>query len=320
MVALNAGNSVKIAKLIKQHLLFCLLVLASYFLSHEVHSAEKQVRIMSWGRDSSEKSEIGVNEIRMGCASGPESCAKSIDARNLSGVDEVALSLGYQKEDNFLEKDLPGYLKLVADHPKVKEIGMDDFASFMGRLWSGTAAQKMLDFIQAMKKSSAIRFRVTVYDDELAKISMNEKLFPLQLRKKVDSVAFYLRYRDNVNQYDYLLRQVTSLFPNAKIYGGVYHYDRIDYIFCDENKRERCTKEQEMELFSLTLKKQLQLVGDKRLAGLEFYPGFIGEESTWGAWKKNAICRQNRIEDCVKNSQLMGAILRDEVLRFSAQR
>lgn len=265
------------------------------------HAAEREV--MAWGIPTSEGAPY-VTASRIGCSGEPTSCMKVIvPAPNIR---YYALAVDVPKDPEGMVARAGAYSKMSLNAPLLWEIGIDDAWTYINKVKVSDKGRHISELIEATKsENSHLQFGITLYEDEIAKLQANTDWFPAAARGKVDRVALYLHHRANWKNYQAYVSQTRAMFPNARIFGGVYHYDRIDYLSCFEGKKEKCTTKEELAFFDDLLRIQVDMVRRSDLSGLELYPGFIGRENSWKAWADPKICAESRKVECIANSQEM---------------
>ncbi|MDM0110736.1 hypothetical protein QTI66_01170 [Variovorax sp. J22R133] len=260
--------------------------------------------IMTWGVRPSELALPYVTEIRHGCHADPLVCVERYKSNGQ--INYVAIAFAQPELPELNIGKARAYSLLSERIPELKEIGLDDFFAFMRKLKATAKDNYLEQLIDATKSAnSSLRFGVTVYEDEISKIKRDQSTFSPSALAKIDRVALYVHYRTNGSNYPEYVRAVKGLFPNAKIYGGVYHYDRADYIRCSQDLPGKCSKERELGTYRDLLQMQFSMLFEGQLNGLEFYPGFFGNESAWSGWSKERSCSVDRRSECVANSQAM---------------
>jgi hypothetical protein len=85
----------------------------------------------------------------------------------------------------------------------------------------------------------------------------------------------------------------------------LYAYDRIDYIPCSPASGRPCTQAEEIGLYRQSAKIAAQLLRQRQIAGIEFYPGFFGMEEQWDGWKHKDYCAPARVQQCIQNTRDM---------------
>lgn len=267
--------------------------------------------IAAWAENTPQGlAEMGVTQVRTGCGAPPETCVQRVAALERSeGIGKVAITLALPRPDPGQVLDYAArYAQLSARTPGLVEIGIDDYYHFMRR---NTPPDFTAVVETARSAGPPLLFGVTLYEDELDSVAQSPALFPPELLARIDRVYLYLHYRANGPDYARYVTRARALFPNAQIFGGVYAYDRIDYIACAEGPdKTPCTRDQEIGLFREALTGQIALMRSGTLDGLEFYPGQFGREERWNGWNEERICRPDRRAECIENTQEMRRIAR----------
>lgn len=265
---------------------------------------------MIWGVNGEQGKRIGVNEVRVGCYREPYLCINNLRSLPLSGIRMV--SIAFIRPEN--AQNGISYAKIYSGLAKrdgiVGELSIDDFYEFVEKLPRGEEPGYLLKIIDAIKADGGgLKLGVTVYEDQLAAISSDSRRFPLAVRKGVDRVALYLHYRSSVYRYRELIAAVKDIFPNAKLYLGIYNYDRRDYIPCAIGSKDLCSESEEMVLFRTAFLEQVGLLRGGKVDGMEFYPGNFGSEGRWEGWRDDRLCSFSRKKNCVDNSRKMNEMI-----------
>lgn len=251
----------------------------------------------TWNQD------LGISGSRMGCTSPPESCMTSAgnNFNNLANDGgKIYISIDY--DANLVENYALQYSQLSIDKPWLKEISLDDFAGVLYK-WQVDGvniAEKMTNVLANTKSAnSKLSFGITLYEDNFGNSILSEKNLPLSVREKIDIVHLYVHYRSNGANYASYVDQVKTLFPNAKIIAGSYNYDRIDYLQCSQgNDKTKCTRDEEVNLFKQALQIQVDLLKNRQIYAIEFYPGFFADPATWKNWQNSRSCLPERLAEC----------------------
>jgi hypothetical protein len=190
------------------------------------------------------------------------------------------------------------YSQLSLNVPELEEIGIDDFLDKY-RNWFKklpNPSQVLNTVIDNTKKYNPnLKFGITLYVHELGTDFAIEQKLPASIRNKIDYVHLFVLNRKNGLDYAAHVARTKQLFPHARIIGGVYPFDRIDYVPCDrkDSSKQKCTPQQEIGLFKQTLEIQARLLRNGELYALEFYPGLFGmEERTIQGHGKSAPARK----------------------------
>ena len=262
--------------------------------------------IMAWGHLTPDGRSMGVNQLRRGCGGSAESCARSVQEADLTGISFVALAIAQAKEpEQAVQAKAAAYSRIARQSPAIKEIGIDDFWSFVRRIKSDRPADYLQRLIGAVKAhDSGLRFGITVYEDQLGRLETSDRT-PMAVRSMVDRVALYMHFRSSVVNYDADVKKARRLFPNAKIYAGIYHYDRQDYIGCKRGSGRRCDESQEWSLYNEALHVQVGMLKSGAVDGIELYPGRLGREADLKSWDNPKICAPKRRAECIAVTKRM---------------
>ena len=153
---------------------------------------------------------------------------------------------------------------------------------------SGTSA--LLNEVARNLKSANpnLRLGVTLYEDDLTMSRFPLKNLDEGFRNSVDEVHLYPHYRKEVVSLLTAVQETKQLFPNSKIIPGVYAYDRRDYLPCARGSSAPCTKSEELNLFTQSLKERLAMLGEPDVEWIEFYPEDLASKTTGVCGKKPA--------------------------------
>ena len=271
---------------------------------------QAQHMILAWGDNKPEwRQKIGISGIRAGCSDAPASCARDVDAIESSQqVHMVFLAVRLNDSSVSYARE---YSNLSRSHPALYEVGIDDFVSQAEKLHMDSAHLGGLlnQVIGSLKSQNAnLHFGVTIYDDQLAKELPNLGLNG-DFLQQVEFVHLFPHYRKkDLSDAEYV-KQAKAIFPRAQIIGGVYPYDRRDYLPCVRGGSAACSNEEEVRLFTEDAQAEVQLLGSGAIAGIEFYPAFFGNEEKWKGWQNPRSCRPERLQECIANEKTMRDIL-----------
>jgi hypothetical protein len=293
-----------------QRCVFSLCLLAVFAgLSLKSVSAQTKPTIMSWGENvSSWNTELGINAMREACGDEPVTCEPYLDnLATLSGATTyyVSFPLDPSTSVSWAEQ----YSSLSLSHPMMIEIGFDDFLSqieddqIAGTIPNPTSF--VSDVLAATKSENPnLAFGVTIYEDGLDHPSLTS--LPTSLRAQISYVHLYLHYREDAPNWASYVATAKSLFPSAKIIGGAYPYDRIDYLPCAFGGTVNCTAAQEQSYYSEALQSQLSMLNAGSISGLEFFFGYFGDPQDWPSWTSDSrTCLPVRLSQCYANSQTL---------------
>ena len=270
----------------------------------------ENLKIITWGalsNDPSWNQALNVRASRQGCSSSPASCIKNMQViEKADGIKQIFLAIAF---DPATAADYARqYSELSRNASWLREVGIDDF---VGQYQKATAtvglaiAEPQLEhFVTNLKSGNLdLKFGITIYEDELNSPFLHGSQFPQRLRDRVDYVHLFIHYRMNGPAFASYVQDVRKLFPNARIIGGVYAYDRQDYLPCSPHDPKKCTSAQKSAMFAQTTKIEAQLLKMNVLDWLEITPSYFGREAEWGDWKNDPrSCMPNRHDECIQNT------------------
>lgn len=258
-------------------------------------------KIAAWSQNTPEGvAQFGIRQLRTGCNDTPDVCVGRVEAiAKNEGVNDMALSIA-KVDSASIANYAQQYSALSMQSEILQELSIDDFVAFMHR----TRPDNLVGIVDSEKSmNKTLRFSVTIYEDNLSNIAKNAETYSDDIRSRIDRVYLYIHYRENGQKYVAYVKKAHALFPNAEIFGGVYAYDRIDYIPCAPGpSAASCSQESEIALFRDALQQQIALLRSGELAGLEYYPGQFGREEQWNGWDNPRICRPERKAECIENT------------------
>lgn len=261
--------------------------------------------VMAWGSKATDETTPFVTSLRFGCTDSPQSCIDTYKPSSRIKYYTISFAKFNDPTGNLERAEI--YSSLSIANPKLREINIDDFMAFFDKINVPDRNSYLADLIDKTKsKNRNLNFGITLYEDQISTIGKKGSGLPEEIRKKIDRIALYLHYRQNWEKYPQYIAAIRQLFPNARIYGGVYHYDRRDYIGCRQGDSRKCSTTEEKELFQRALELQKKMLAAGQIQGLELYPGFIGNETSWSRWSEQSICGGARVPDCIQDSKDMG--------------
>lgn len=278
--------------------------LVFFTLVFSINTFGAELSIMAWGTKPTTEGASYINELRHACYIEPEACIDRYKTNPSIKYIAIAFARPEDAEKNI--RKAREFSSLSLKNPSLKEIGIDDFRDFMNiskKIKSTNALEQII--VAAKSENKDLKFGVTVYEDDIEEMEQNIAIYPKNVLNGVDRVAFYFHYRENEKNASDYINRIKSIFPGARIYGGAYHYDRIDYISCGQNSSKKCTQDEEKGFYLKTLQMQISFLRRGILSGIEFYPGFFGEENSWAAWKNPRICQTDQLKRCTDISQEM---------------
>ncbi len=272
--------------------------------------AAAKPEVISFGTNTPEWTEkLEPSAVRLACGQAPARClAQAVaDARH-EGVGSVYLAIDLNPAT--IADYAAEYSRLSLGQRLLYEIGIDDFVDSYGRLLQQNKTPNptgLLSEVVANAKGAnpRLNFGVTLYETDLDSACFQDDRLPSAFRDRVDFVHLYLRHRANARRYPKYVRRVERLFPRARVIAGAYPYDRSDYVPCKQGGARSCPAKKELAYFKKALKKQLGLLRDGRVAGLEFYPAGFGREASWSGWDMPAFCRPERRQECIADTRAM---------------
>jgi hypothetical protein len=284
-------------------------ILVSLAVAATAGSSFGSLKFISWGATSNSlkfNRALNIHDTVQGCSSAPEACMNSFRVLLKPGeIERVYASILFDPVNapDYARR----YGKLSRDAPWLVEVDIDDFVGQyerVARQKGQAAAVADLGAVVGNLKSAnpRLQFGIILYEDELNSPDIREPLFPGGLRGQVDDVHFYIHYRKNGPAYANYLPKLKSLFPHARIIGGIYAYDRLDYLPCAQGGWLRCSAAEEAALFSQTVQVQAKLLRNGQLYALETIPGYLGREPDWAGWNDPTTCRSARRTECIRNT------------------
>lgn len=279
--------------------------------------------MIGWGATSDApgwNESLNIEATREGCDSQPPKCITYLNTKVGSGnIQRVILSfpLNTKAPVSSLE-----YSRYSLTNQWLYSIGIDDFIEKYKALVVNTSKADALSILtqtitNAHFANPALKFGITLYETEIDSHFFAGDLFPAALRAQVDIVHFYRGYRANADSLSGDIDRIKGWFPHAQIVGGIYPYDRDDYVSCEPRGTSHCGSPRALALFERELGKDVELLKSGRMSRLEFYPGYLGAPGRWPGWQEKRICAPARREACVQNSQVMQEKLRITLERLS---
>jgi len=285
----------------------------------KARTSDPGLKFISWADPNTADwdRKLHINGIRMGCSAEPANCMKTATSVMQSHPNgRLFLSVVLKPEE--LERYAPEYSKLSQQIPFLEEVGIDDFVGQYARLFTsgtGDPVSALGTVINGLKsQNKGLHFGITLYENELDSPYLKEPKMTASLRNGVDYVHLFLIYRANAHNYENYVLKAKKIFPNAKIIGGVYAYDRISYIPCAQSGSGPCSATEELSFFKQALDIELRLLKTGELDWMEFFPGAFGNEATWNAWDRPRIC-PGRKQECITNTQKLREAVADAFSR-----
>jgi hypothetical protein len=269
-------------------------------------AAEREIIV--YGQNAPEwNRSLGVTATRGSCNGPVETCMSTIGAL-LAGQHTSRFYLNLFDEPKTNLARAAAYSERSLAEPRLRELGIDDFPDhFNGwcRDASAPCDAYLGQLIDATKsKNPALAFGVTIYEDQIDALLANPRLTKA-LRGRIDLVHLFFHDRRNGPAFESWLSRIKQAFPRARVIGGSYPYDRLDYEKCAD--KAACVPAEARELQEKTLRVEAKLLATGAIAGIEFYPGHFGWEERWPAWDNPRICKPEHKAACIANTKAMHA-------------
>lgn len=258
-----------------------------------------QTNTPQWNHD------LGVAYTRQGCPDAPASCL-SFTGR-VAAANNVKVSLAIP-----LNSGTPAaaqeYSRLSAGASFLEEVTIDDFVAQYKALFTGALvppSSVVASTIWALKSHNPnLKFGATIYEDELTGAYLQDARLPLSVRKGFDVVHLFLHYREDGLSFTNYVAEAKRVFPNAVVVAGSYAVDRRAFLPCTPGGSP-CTTEQDYDFFAQTFVLQVQLMRNRSVAAIEFFPGYFGMEDQWPGLSNPRECPPGEIAECVVNTKRM---------------
>jgi hypothetical protein len=274
---------------------------------------QKLNKVITWGGNTPDWNRaLHLGGLRLGCSDAPGQCVDYAEHLSKSqGVDKVffAILLDLEKTPAYAGE----YAQLSLTHPLLYELGFDDFVGQCERQKRDfPALSALLNGVARELKGAnpKLHLGITLYEDELISSPFPLSHLDEQFRKSIDFVHLYPHYRKEAQSLSASVQQTRQIFPNANIILGIYAYDRRDYLPCARGSSTPCTNQEELSLFTQSLKERLAMLGNSNVQWVEFYPGSFGSEAHWDHWNDPRSCRQERLQECIENTKTMREVVR----------
>jgi hypothetical protein len=270
-------------------------------------------RIITWGENSPEWNRaLHLGGVRIGCSDAPASCADDAQKTARSqGVDKIFLSILLNPGRTIT--DARQYSELSRTHPVIYEVGFDDFVSQCEKLkLNPDALSSLLNQISHELRSANpnLLLGITVYEDELYSSRFALDRLDENFRRSVDLVHLYPHYRKEARRFPEAVERTEKIFPRARIIAGLYPYDRRDYLPCVQGGSTPCTNEEEISLFTESLKERLAMLNHSNVEWIELFPGIFGMEPRWKGWHEPRTCQPEPLQECLENTKTMHEVVR----------
>jgi hypothetical protein len=265
-----------------------------------------QTNTPQWNQD------LGVTYTRQGCSDPPASCM-SFTGR-IAASDKVKVVLTIPLNATTTASFARQYSQLSLSSPFLAEVSIDDFVDQYRALSKAVPAVNpaavVAEVIANVKSDNPkLAFGATIYENDLANALLQNASLPAATREKFDYIHLFIHYRENGTNYSTYVAQAKAMFPHAHIIAGSYAVDRRAFLPCAQGGTALCTVEQDYDLFTESLKIQVQELQSGAVDRIEFFPGYFGTESQW-TWSDPKHCDPTEVDECIANTVAMreGAI------------
>jgi hypothetical protein len=248
---------------------------------------------------------LGVRYTRQGCSDTPAACLAFVGS--VAQSDNVKVTLAIPLNALTTAAYARQYSQLSLSAPYLVEVSIDDFVDQF-RALSKTSLQSaamVAEVIANLKSANRnLKFGVTIYEDELAAVDLQNSKLPAAIRAQFDAVHLFIHYREDGPNYPAYVQKAKLAFPRARIVAGSYAYDRRAYVPCAPGGLP-CTEQQDFDLFKESLTIQTQEMKLGIVDHIEFYPGYFGAEAQWTGWSNPRECALGDLGPCIINTIAM---------------
>jgi hypothetical protein len=176
------------------------------------------------------ESALGVRHTRQGCSDTPAACLAFVGS--VAQSDNVKVTLAIPLNALTTAAYARQYSQLSLSAPYLVEVSIDDFVDQF-RALSKTSLQPaavVAEVIANLKSANRnLKFGVTIYEDELAAVDLQNSKLPAAIRAQFDAVHLFIHYREDGPNYPAYVQKAKLAFPRARIVAGSYAYDRRAY-------------------------------------------------------------------------------------------
>jgi hypothetical protein len=274
--------------------------------SESISTWSVQTNTPQWNQD------LGVTYGRQGCSDPPASCM-SFTGR-IAASDKVKVVLTIPLNSTTTASYARQYSQLSLSSPFLAEVSIDDFVDQYRALSKAVPAVNpaavVAEVIANVKSDNPkLAFGATIYENDLTNALLQNVSLPAVTREKFDYIHLFIHYRENGTNYSTYVAQAKALFPHAHIIAGSYAVDRRAFLPCAQSGTALCTVQQDYDLFTESLKIQVQELQAGAVDRIEFFPGYFGTESQW-TWSDPKHCAASEEDECIANTVSMreGAI------------
>jgi hypothetical protein len=269
--------------------------------SESISTWSVQTNTPQWNQD------LGVTYTRQGCPDSPASCMAFTG--RIAASDKVKVVLAIPLNSTTTAAYARQYSQLSLTSPFLAEISIDDFVDQYRTLSkavpSVNPAAVVAQVIANVKSDNPkLAFGATLYENDLANSLLQNATLPAATRDKFDYIHLFIHYRENGPNYSTYVAQARAMFPHAHIIAGSYAVDRRAFLPCDQGGTAECTVQQDFNLFTESLKIQVQELQTGAVDRIEFFPGYYGTEPQW-TWTDPKHCAASEVDECIANTVAM---------------
>jgi hypothetical protein len=274
--------------------------------SETISTWSVQTNTPQWNQD------LGVTYTRQGCPDSPASCM-SFTGR-IAASDKVKVVLAIPLNSTTTAAYARQYSQLSLSSPFLAEISIDDFVDQYRALSKAVPTVNPAAVVAAVianvkADNPKLAFGATLYENDLVNPLLQDAALPAATRAKFDYIHLFIHYRENGPNYATYVARARAMFPHAHIIAGSYAVDRRAFLPCAQGGTAECTVQQDFDLFTESLKIQVQELQTGAVDRIEFFPGYFGTESQW-TWSDPMHCAASEVDECIANTVAMrdGAI------------
>jgi len=279
-------------------IMFSKLALAVVSMAAVAHSQTKSLAVSSesistWSVQTNTpqwNQDLGVTYTRQGCPDSPAS-HMSFTGR-IAASDKVKVVLAIPLNSTTTAAYARQYSQLSLTSPFLAEISIDDFADqyrALSKVVLNPAAVVAEVIANVKSANPRLAFGATLYENDLVNSLLQNTTLPAATRAKFDYIHLFVHYRENGPNYSAYVAQARALFPHAHIIAGSYAVDRRAFLPRAQGGTVECTVQQDFDLFTESLKIQVQELQTGAVDRIEFFPGYYGTESQW-TWSDPKHC------------------------------
>ncbi len=282
------------------------LALAVVSMATVAHSQTNNLTVSSesistWGVQTNTpqwNQDLGVTYTRQGCPDAPASCL-SFTSR-IAASDKVKVVLAIPLNATTTAAYARQYSQLSLTSPFLAEISIDDFVDQYRALSkavpSVNPAAVVAQVIANVKLDNPrLAFGATLYENDLANSLLQNTTLPAATRAKFDYIHLFIHYRENGPNYSTYVARAKALFPHAHIIAGSYAVDRRAFLPCAQGGTAECTVQQDFDLFTESLKIQVQELKTGAVDRIEFFPGYYRHRIAMDMERPEALrCERGR--------------------------